>query len=67
MINFGHLVKQRRKAMAYSQTDVANLAGLTRGTVNHIENGSQRVFLHQAVKLARVLKSDLDKLKDGHV
>ncbi|MCB2018051.1 MAG: helix-turn-helix transcriptional regulator [Hydrogenophaga sp.] len=40
LADIGHLVQSRREALGLSQARLARLAGLSRATVNQLENGS---------------------------
>jgi transcriptional regulator with XRE-family HTH domain len=48
-----------RKSRRLTQEELAKLTGISRGTIMHIEIGNQRVFLDQALVLAKVLGFDL--------
>ena len=51
-----HAVKTRRSEIGLSQTALAKLAGLSRATVNQIENGSFKdLSLHRATRLLNTL------------
>lgn len=53
---FGRAVAARRKELALTQADLAARIGLSRGSVAHIERGSQKVFLHQVIEIAAALE-----------
>ena len=62
-INVNHLVAVNiynyRKTKSISQRELARKAGLTRGTIMHIENFKQRIFLDQATKISKALNVSL--------
>jgi transcriptional regulator with XRE-family HTH domain len=60
---FAQLVRTHRELMNLSQQDLADKCGLSRGTIMHIENANQKVFLEQALILADVLKIDISTLR----
>jgi len=55
-VAFGRAVAARRKELALTQADLASRVGLSRGSVAHVERGSQKVLLHQVVKFAAALE-----------
>jgi transcriptional regulator with XRE-family HTH domain len=59
---FAQLVKTHREKMNLSQQELADRSGLSRGTIMHIENANQKVFLEQALMLANILKFDITAL-----
>lgn len=40
IVDIGHLVQQRRQALGLSQNRLAKLGGLSRATINQLENGT---------------------------
>lgn len=58
---------QLRKAKGYSQEKLAQLAGVTRQTINAIENSKYSPSLELAFTLANLLNVKVDELfmKDG--
>ena len=58
---------QLRKAKGYSQEKLAQLAGVTRQTINAIENAKYSPSLELAFTLANLLNVKVDELfmKDG--
>lgn len=55
---FGKAVADRRRRLHMTQADLAERIGLSRGSIAHIERGSQKVFLHQILALADALELD---------
>ena len=63
----GGAVRRRREAIGLTQTVLANRIGLGRTSVTNIENGTQKILLHQFLDLARALHaSPEDLLADTH-
>lgn len=61
--NFSNLIKAKRELRNLSQQDLANMCGMTRATIMHIESGNQRVFLEQALKIASALAITTEELR----
>ncbi|WP_283581390.1 helix-turn-helix transcriptional regulator [Ligilactobacillus hohenheimensis] len=55
-------ILQLRKAQGYSQARLADLTGVTRQTINAIENAKYSPSLELAFTLARVLGVTVDEL-----
>ena len=55
-------IVQLRKAQGYSQARLADLTGVTRQTINAIENAKYSPSLELAFTLARVLGVTVDEL-----
>ncbi len=62
---FAAKVMQRRKGRGMSCEDLADLLGMSRVNIFHIENGKQKIFLWQAVRLAKILNINLNKIPIG--
>lgn len=60
-MEFGIKVRARRTQIDMSQEELADELGLSRVSVANIERGRQRVLLHQAVILSRLLGIPLDE------
>ena len=58
----GEVVRQRSDAIGMTQASLAGRIGLGRTSVTNIENGSQKVMLHQLVDLARALHASPEEL-----
>lgn len=54
--SFGRAVANCRKRLSMTQLELAKVVGLSRGSIAHIEKGSQKVFLHHAYQLAEALE-----------
>lgn len=57
---FGQAVHDRRTALGLSQTELADLAGMTQPGISRIELGGTVPTLPLLSKLARAMRSDLD-------
>ena len=55
-------VKERRRARGLRQEDLARALGVTRQTINAIENDRYDPTLALAMKLARLLETPLEQL-----
>ena len=55
----GTTLRRARRARAWTQTDLANRAGMRQGTVSHVENGLETVKLSTIMNLLRVLDLEL--------
>jgi transcriptional regulator with XRE-family HTH domain len=59
---FGRRLRELREKNRLPQEELAAFSGLTRSSIANIENGKQRVMLHQLIKFAEALRVDLDAL-----
>ncbi|MNN11775.1 hypothetical protein D3C81_1247450 [compost metagenome] len=55
-------IKELRKEKKYRQEDLANELGVTRQTINAIENDKYDPTLQLAFKLASILETTVDEL-----
>lgn len=55
-------LRMQRKKLGLRQEDVARETGVTRQTINAIENGKYNPTLVLAIKLARLLKTPVEEL-----
>ncbi|WP_324822399.1 helix-turn-helix transcriptional regulator [Sinanaerobacter sp. ZZT-01] len=55
-------IKELRKNMGLRQEDIANELGVTRQTINAIENDKYNPTLELAMKLARLLKTSVENI-----
>ena len=55
-------IKELRKSMGLRQEDIANELGVTRQTINAIENNKYNPTLELAMKLARLLKTSVENI-----
>ena len=60
-------IKELRKENNYRQEDLANAAGVTRQTINAVENDKYDPTLLLAFKLAYLLNTTVDKLFDPNL
>lgn len=57
--DFGNLLKQRRKALGYTQAQVAKLCGTGTRFVSDLENGKPTIEFDKALTVASALGIDL--------
>jgi transcriptional regulator with XRE-family HTH domain len=62
---FGANVRVRREAMAISQEELADLAGLHRTYIGSVERGERNVSLMNILRIAAALKCCAADLLDG--
>ncbi|MCI1952163.1 MAG: helix-turn-helix transcriptional regulator [Clostridiales bacterium] len=55
-------IKERRKALGMRQEDLAEKLGVTRQTINAIENNKYNPTLELAMKLARLLNASVESI-----
>ena len=55
-------MKQARQAKSISQTELAKLIGVSRQTINMIENGDYNPTIALCIKICRALDKTLDDL-----
>ncbi|MBU3190852.1 helix-turn-helix transcriptional regulator [Clostridium bowmanii] len=55
-------IRQLRKEFGFRQEDMATELGVTRQTINAIENEKYNPTLELAMKLAKLLKTTVDEL-----
>ncbi|MDF2506117.1 helix-turn-helix transcriptional regulator [Clostridium sp.] len=55
-------IKKLRKQLGYRQEDLANILGVTRQTINAIENEKYNPTLELGMKLARLLNTTVEEL-----
>ncbi|AJA48635.1 putative transcriptional regulator [Clostridium pasteurianum DSM 525 = ATCC 6013] len=55
-------IKKLRKELGYRQEDMANTLGVTRQTINAIENEKYNPTLELGMKLARLLNTTVEEL-----
>lgn len=55
-------IRKLRKQLGYRQEDIANTLGVTRQTINAIENNKYNPTLELAMKLARLLNTTVEEL-----
>ncbi|GEO46894.1 helix-turn-helix transcriptional regulator [Companilactobacillus kimchii] len=57
-----NIIKQKRKELKLSQDELSKLAGVTRQTINAIENDKYDPSLSLAFQLAAILRIRVDEL-----
>lgn len=62
MIVIGERIKELRKKSRYTQTELANLLGVTKSTIAAYENDSRLPSYDVLVKMAGVFKISIDSL-----
>lgn len=55
-------IRELRKKLGFRQEDVATAAGVTRQTINAIENDKYNPTLELAMKLAKLLNTTVEEL-----
>jgi putative transcriptional regulator len=55
-------IRELRKSLSLRQEDVARILGVTRQTINAIENEKYSPTLELAMKLAKLLKTPVEEL-----
>jgi len=61
-ISFGNQVRAGRVKRKFSQTTLAKLSGLTRQQIANVESGRQKVFLHDAIVLMKILEIEYSQI-----
>lgn len=61
---FSDAIKRARKRQKITQQYMAKILGRSRCKISYIENRASRVFLHDAVRIAKNLKISIDKIFD---
>ena len=64
LIKFGKKVREERARLGLSQEELASRAGVHRTYIGMIERAEKNITLENIEKIARALKSPLDKLMD---
>jgi len=64
LIKFGKKVRKERMRLGLSQEELASRASVHRTYIGMIERAEKNITLENIEKIARVLKSPLDKLMD---
>jgi putative transcriptional regulator len=57
-----NLIKELRKKNGLRQEDLADQTGVTRQTINAIENNKYNPTLELAMKLAKILKTPVEEI-----
>jgi len=64
LIKFGKKVRKERMRLGLSQEELASRASVHRTYIGMIERAEKNITLENIEKIARALKSPLDKLMD---
>lgn len=62
---FGQALKQRRKEMNYTQSEISDLTGFSVSFISDLENGKPTAEIGKAIYLANVLGLDIDIKRRG--
>ena len=62
VINMKNNIKELRKLKSIRQEDLASLVGVTRQTINAIENNKYDPTLELSMKLARIFDKHVDEI-----
>ncbi|MCP9479740.1 helix-turn-helix domain-containing protein [Marisediminitalea aggregata] len=65
LVAFGERVRQIRKEKGLSQEALADLAGIDRSYMGHIERGDQNITLTKIFQIAKALEIPICQLFDG--
>lgn len=65
MTQLGERIKTRRQELGWTQDDLANKTGLSKGFLSDLENGKRNVSANHLLDIARVLSLSLDYLMKG--
>lgn len=57
--DFGNAIRQRRKSMGYTQTELAEASGVGLMFVSQLERGKQTTQLEKAIRVANVVGLNL--------
>ena len=60
--NIGNRIRQTRDLLQYTQAALAQRLGRSRAWLANIESGKQRLFVDDALKIARIFGISLDAL-----
>lgn len=63
---FGQALKQRRKEMKYTQSDISELTGFSVSFISDLENGEPTAEIGKAIYLANVLGLDIEIKSRGN-
>ena len=62
-VQFGKVIRERRKELGYTQTYVSEVSGLSASFISNLENGKATAELGKAIQLANLLGLDLNMTK----
>ncbi len=57
---FGNIIKQRRKDLGYTQSDISEATGLSVTFISDLENGKKTIEFGKALILANMLGLDME-------
>lgn len=66
MIEIGKRIRQRRKELGFSQTDIYDKCDITSGALSKIENGKITPSVVAFFKLSEILECDMNWLATGN-
>ena len=58
-VSFGKAIKERRKALGYTQAYLSECSGLSASFLSNLENGKETVEFGKAIKVAQLLAMDI--------
>ena len=58
-LSFGHAIRQRRKELGYTQSDLSDFTGLSISFLSDLERGKKTAELEKAILVANTLGLDL--------
>ena len=58
-LSFGHAIRQRRKELGYTQSDLSDFTGLSISFLSDLERGKKTAELDKAILVANTLGLDL--------
>lgn len=61
-VQFGALVRRRRRALELTQDELSGRLGVSRGALANIETGRQNILLHQLYRFATALEMGVHEL-----
>jgi ribosome-binding protein aMBF1 (putative translation factor) len=61
-IRFGAALRDKRRALGLTQSDLAELTGMSRSYISEIEGGHENISIERAEKLAKAVESSLAEL-----
>ena len=64
-IMYGQALKQKRKEMKYTQSDISELTGFSISFISDLENGKETAELGKALYLVNLLGLDAELRKRG--
>lgn len=62
---FGKMIRQKRKALGYTQKDISEIGGFSVSFISDLERGKPTIELGKAISLANLLAMDLSLQNRG--